>query len=174
MLVLAIDFRLLCNRCCDSWYTWHVWSIRKYTNLWIVTHCENNHCGPVIWRPPEEREIRGSNNNNNNNNNKRISRAPFPVKHAQLRWTDANTKTRNAWNPTFHGRVIPWLLLRSRPCQAAVCRSVSTAAIPWQQWFSSGNSARRLAVQGECEDWLARCQYTVTGWEGKFDQQVLS
>ena len=30
--------------------------------------------------------------NNNNNNNERISRAPFHVKHAQLRWTGANTK----------------------------------------------------------------------------------
>ena len=33
--------------------------------------------------------------NNDNNNNERISRAPFHVKHAQLRWTGANTKI---WN----------------------------------------------------------------------------
>ena len=31
-------------------------------------------------------------NNNNNNNNEHISRALFHVKHAQLRWTSANTK----------------------------------------------------------------------------------
>ena len=29
---------------------------------------------------------------NNNNNNERISRAPFHVKHAQLRWAGANAK----------------------------------------------------------------------------------
>ena len=33
------------------------------------------------------------NNNNNNNNKERISRAPFHVKHAQLRSTGTNTKT---------------------------------------------------------------------------------
>ena len=32
----------------------------------------------------------------NNNNNERISRALFHVKHAQLRWTGANTKKENA------------------------------------------------------------------------------
>ena len=31
----------------------------------------------------------------NNNNNERISRAPFHVKHAQLRCTGANTKLQN-------------------------------------------------------------------------------
>ena len=42
-----------------------------------------------------------NNSNNNNNDNKkkkkneRISRAPFHVKHAQLRWTGANTKIQN-------------------------------------------------------------------------------
>ena len=36
-----------------------------------------------------------NNNNNNNNNNERISRASFHVKHAQLRWTGANTKIQN-------------------------------------------------------------------------------
>ena len=35
------------------------------------------------------------NNNYNNNNNERISRAPFPVKHAQLRWTGVSTKIQN-------------------------------------------------------------------------------
>ena len=30
--------------------------------------------------------------NNNNNNNERISRAPFHMEHALLRWTGANTK----------------------------------------------------------------------------------
>ena len=33
---------------------------------------------------------------NNNNNNERISRALFHVKHAQLRWTGADTKIENA------------------------------------------------------------------------------
>ena len=38
----------------------------------------------------------GINRCNNNNNNEHISRAPFHVKHAQLRWTGANTKIQNA------------------------------------------------------------------------------
>ena len=33
---------------------------------------------------------------NNNINNEHISRAHFHVKHAQLRWTGANTKIENA------------------------------------------------------------------------------
>ena len=37
----------------------------------------------------------GYNNNNNNNNNERICRVPVHVKHAQLRWTGANTKIQN-------------------------------------------------------------------------------
>ena len=36
-----------------------------------------------------------NNNNNNNNNNERISRAPFQVKHAELRRTGAKTKIQN-------------------------------------------------------------------------------
>ena len=38
---------------------------------------------------------RNNNNNNNNNNNERISRVPLHEKHAQLRWTGANTKIQN-------------------------------------------------------------------------------
>ena len=38
-------------------------------------------------------------------------------------------------------------------------------------WFSSGYPARRLASY---RDWLARCQYTLTGWGRKFDLQLLS
>ena len=34
-------------------------------------------------------------NNKNNNNNECISRAPFHVKHAQLRWTGANTRMQS-------------------------------------------------------------------------------
>ena len=34
--------------------------------------------------------------NNDNNNNEHISRVLFHVKHAQLRWTGANTKIENA------------------------------------------------------------------------------
>ena len=46
------------------------------------------------------------------------------------------------------------------------------------QWLknrhSSGYPARRLALRGQYRDWLARCQYIVTGWDGKFDLQLLS
>ena len=34
--------------------------------------------------------------------------------------------------------------------------------------------ARRLALKGQCWIWLGRCQYTVTGWDGKFDLWLLS
>ena len=43
-----------------------------------------------------------------------------------------------------------------------------------KNWHSSGYPARRLALYSQCWDWLARCQYTVTGWDGKFDLQLLS
>ena len=46
------------------------------------------------------------------------------------------------------------------------------------QWLKNYNSigypARRLALWGQCWDWSARCQYTVTGWDGKLDLQLLS
>ena len=35
-------------------------------------------------------------------------------------------------------------------------------------------TARRRAIHGQCWDWLAHCQYTVAGWDGKFDPQLLS
>ena len=43
-----------------------------------------------------------------------------------------------------------------------------------QNWHSSGYPARCLALKGQCWDWLAQCQYTVTGWDGKFGLQFLS
>ena len=43
-----------------------------------------------------------------------------------------------------------------------------------KNWHSSGYPARRLALEGQCWDWLARCQYTVTGWDRKLDLQFLS
>ena len=43
-----------------------------------------------------------------------------------------------------------------------------------KKWHSSGYPARRLALQGQCWDWSARCQYTVTGWDGQCKQQLLS
>ena len=43
-----------------------------------------------------------------------------------------------------------------------------------QNWHSSGYPARCLALWGQCWDWLARCQYTVTGWDGKLDLHLLS
>ena len=43
-----------------------------------------------------------------------------------------------------------------------------------KNWHSSGFLARRPALQGLCWDWFARCQYTVTGWDGMFDLQLLS
>ena len=41
-------------------------------------------------------------------------------------------------------------------------------------WHSNGYPARRLALQRQRRDWLARCQYTVTRWDRKFDLQLLS
>ena len=42
-----------------------------------------------------------------------------------------------------------------------------------KNWRSSGYPARRLALQGQCWDWSARCQYTMTGCGGKFGLQLL-
>ena len=45
----------------------------------------------------------------------------------------------------------------------------------WRKnWHSSGYPARHLALWGHCWDWLNRCQYTVSGWDGKLDLQLLS
>ena len=38
-----------------------------------------------------------------------------------------------------------------------------------ENWHRSGYPARHLALWGQCWDWFARCQYTVTGWRRKFD-----
>ena len=40
-------------------------------------------------------------------------------------------------------------------------------------WHSSGYRARHLALKDQRWDWLARCQFSVTGWYEKFDQQLL-
>ena len=42
-----------------------------------------------------------------------------------------------------------------------------------KKWHSSGYPARRLALKGQRWDWVARCQYTVTGWGRTFDLQLL-
>ena len=44
----------------------------------------------------------------------------------------------------------------------------------FKNWHSGGCPARHLALQGQHWDWLARCQYTVTGWDGKFGLQLPS
>ena len=43
-----------------------------------------------------------------------------------------------------------------------------------KNWHSSGYPARCVALKGQCWDWSARCQYAVTGWDGKFGLQFLS
>ena len=40
--------------------------------------------------------------------------------------------------------------------------------------FKIGTPARFLAFQGQRWDWLARCQYTMTGLDSKFDPQLPS
>ena len=42
-----------------------------------------------------------------------------------------------------------------------------------QNWYSSRCPARHMALEGQLWDWLARCQYTVTGWDTKLDLQLL-
>ena len=43
-----------------------------------------------------------------------------------------------------------------------------------RNWHSSAYPARRLVLWGQCWDWSARCQYTVTEWDGRFGLQLLS
>ena len=50
----------------------------------------------------------------------------------------------------------------------------SSHASNLKNWHWSGYPARHLALQGQCWDWLARCQYIVTGWDGEFKLQLLS
>ena len=76
---------------------------------------------------------------------------------------------------------IPLLCLSSPFISVSFCPSTLIPSFPgvescqWlKTWDSSGYPARRLAIQGEFWDWLARCQYTVTGWDGKFGLQLLS
>ena len=44
----------------------------------------------------------------------------------------------------------------------------------FKNWHSSGYPARRLALEGQSWDWLAWCQFAVTGWDRMFDMQLLS
>ena len=37
----------------------------------------------------------------------------------------------------------------------------------------ANHSAKHLVLMGQSWDWLAQCQYTVTGWGRKFDLQLL-
>ena len=43
-----------------------------------------------------------------------------------------------------------------------------------QNWHCNGYPARCLSSWERRLDWLARCQYSVTGWNGKFDLRLLS
>ena len=43
-----------------------------------------------------------------------------------------------------------------------------------KNWHSSGYPARHLTLYGQRWDWLARRQYTLTGWGRKFGLQLLS
>ena len=40
--------------------------------------------------------------------------------------------------------------------------SRSSHTSDFKNWHSSGYPDRRLAIKGQCWDWSARCQYTVT------------
>ena len=69
----------------------------------------------------------------------------------------------------------PWerkILGLNRACAGIFFRVESYQWL--KNWHSSDYHARRLALEGQCWDWLARCQYTVTGWDGKFGLQLLS
>ena len=100
----------------------------------------------------------------------------------------------------FPGRVVPrteqselkWLPCQDRLVGLVVKASASRAGDPefksrlrrdfsgvesyqWlKNWHSSGYPARRPALWGQHWDCLSRCQYTVTGWDGKLDLQLLS
>ena len=43
-----------------------------------------------------------------------------------------------------------------------------------KHWYPCSYPLRSLAVGGQCWDWLVRCQYTVTGWDRKFELQLVS
>ena len=86
------------------WFLWHsaVLGLQLYSlstvSHWVLTQrmevCLDawctHHILHFLWRFQLSHRCRY------NNNNERISRVLFHVKHAQLRWTGANTKTENA------------------------------------------------------------------------------
>ena len=82
-------------------------------------------------------------------------RSGYGVRHESVR-----SQVRIPLAPRFfRGRVIPVTL---------------KLALGYPAKIGSGYPARHLALQGQCWDWLVRCQYTVTGWGGKFDLQLPS
>ena len=87
-----------------------------------------------------------------------ISRAPLHVKD---RLVGLVVKASRVENPEFVSR---WR--RDFPG--------SSHTSDLKKWHSSGSPARRLALKGQRWDWLTRCQYIVTGWNGKFDLQLVS
>ena len=77
------------------------------------------------------------------------------------RWPSGKASTSRAEDPRFESRLRPDFF----------------GVDPYQwlnNWHFSGYPARCLALQGQCWDWSAWCQYIVTGWDRKFDLQLLS
>ena len=70
-------------------------------------------------------------NNNDNNNNERICRVPVHVKHAQLRWTGANTKIQNTcmWD-TQNSRCPIQIMLLKHPTKHK--KNTHKTQIPYQ------------------------------------------
>ena len=60
--------------------------------------------------------------------------------------------------------------------ESCLCRDfLGVEPYQWlKNWHSSGYPARCLVLQGQCWDWLAQCQNSVTGWDIKFGLQLLS
>ena len=45
--------------------------------------------------------------------------------------------------------------------------------VTWN-WSSGSYPARHLSLQGQFLDWLAQCHYPLSGWDGKFNPQLLT
>ena len=71
-----------------------------------------------------------------------------------------------------------WLVARIFATRVAEMGSVPTFSVEIfrieSYSHSCGYPARRLVFLGQCWDWLAQCQYTVTWWNRKFYLQLVS
>ena len=90
--ICVVSFCLMLNYGPCVWIYCVIWKYSSNRSVAIVSIWNGIFFRMVINLGQDNKN---NNISNNNNNTERISRAPFHMKHAQLRWTGANTKIHN-------------------------------------------------------------------------------